>query len=108
MGYATMLAALAASSGRLPASAHTAEGHLDDGMLDAVVERPQLRELLWTLLSLFANRSRVKAKKGEEESDGKDAALEGAWHEVQLARHVKRPSSRDFIGRIASRFVELR
>src|SRR5262249_35835806 len=73
MGSATMRAARAATSGRLPAGAHSAEGHLEDGMLDAVVERPQLRELLSTLLSLFANRSRAKAKKGEEESEQRDA-----------------------------------
>jgi acetyl-CoA carboxylase carboxyl transferase alpha subunit/acetyl-CoA carboxylase carboxyl transferase beta subunit len=107
VGYATMRAARAASGGRMPLDAHTAESHLHDGMIDAVVDRTKLRELLSTLLGLFAARSRVKAR--GDEDDGAAPAMEGgAWQEVQLSRHAQRPTARDYIGRITSRFVELR
>ena len=110
VGYATMRAARAAGGGRLPADAHTAEGQLRDGMIDNIVDRGQLRELLATLLGLFKSRSRVKAQ--DEEDDPEPAESEqvegGAWHEVQLSRHAQRPTARDYIGRIATKFVELR
>jgi acetyl-CoA carboxylase carboxyl transferase subunit beta len=107
IGYATTRAARTAGGGRLPDDAHTAEGHLRDGMIDAVVDRTQLRELLSTLLNLFAARSRVKARRNDDEGAAPPSET-GAWHEVQLSRHAQRPTARDYIGRITSRFVELR
>lgn len=107
VGYATMRAARAASGGRMPQDAHTAEGHLRAGMIDAIVDRTQLRDLLATLLGLFAARSRVKA--GAAEENGVPSSAEsGAWQEVQLSRHAQRPTARDYIARITTRFVELR
>ncbi|MGH2587826.1 MAG: carboxyl transferase domain-containing protein, partial [Dehalococcoidia bacterium] len=104
VGYAT---ARAAAGGRL-ADAHTAEGQLRAGMIDAIVDRTQQRELLTTLLSLFATRRRAKPEKDEEKRRADEDGVAGAWHEVQLSRHAKRPMARDYIGRMAKRFVELR
>jgi acetyl-CoA carboxylase carboxyl transferase alpha subunit len=104
VGYAT---ARAAAGGRM-ADAHTAEGQLRAGMIDAIVDRTQQRELLTTLLSLFATRRRAKPEKDEEKRRADEDGVAGAWHEVQLSRHAKRPMARDYIGRIAKRFVELR
>lgn len=108
MGYATLRAARAASGGALPADAHSAEGHLRDGMIDAIVDRAKLRDLLATLVALFAARSRVAKTEGEVEAKSDTQAETEAWHEVQLSRHVERPTARDYIGRITERFVELR
>lgn len=108
VGYATMRAVRAASGGRLPLDAHTAERHLRDGMIDAIVDRTKLRDLLSTLLALFASRSRVKAEKDEEVRGHIDVPETGAWHEVQIARHAERPTAKDYISRISARFVELR
>ena len=108
VGYATLRAAREASGGRLPAEAHTAEGQLRDGMIDAVVDRTQLRELLTTLLSLFAARKRVKAPKRDENGRAEEDGAAGAWHEVQLSRHAQRPTARDYIALVSKRFVEFR
>jgi acetyl-CoA carboxylase carboxyl transferase beta subunit len=108
VGYATMRAVRMAGGGRTSADAHTAEGQLRAGMLDAVVERGQQRELLTTLLSLFATRRRIRPEKEDDKDREGDTAEAGAWHEVQLARHAERPTARDYIGRIAKRFVEFR
>jgi acetyl-CoA carboxylase carboxyl transferase subunit beta len=107
VGYATMRNARRAS-GRLEAEAHTAEGQLRAGMIDAVIDRTQQRELLTTLLSLFAMRRRVKTEKDEDKGAVRERGEAGAWHEVQLSRHAQRPTARDYIGRIAKRFVEFR
>jgi acetyl-CoA carboxylase carboxyl transferase subunit beta len=108
VGYATLRAAREASGGRLPADAHTAEGQLQNGMIDAVVDRAQLGELLTTLLSLFASRKRVKAPKREEDGTGEQDGAAGAWHEVQLSRHAQRPTARDYLALISRRFIEFR
>jgi acyl-CoA carboxylase subunit beta len=107
VGYATMRAAKA-GGGRMAPDAHTAEGQLRGGTIDAVVDRAQQRELLTTLVSLFATRRRVKPEKDDEKDAAAEKTEAGAWHEVQLSRHAQRPTARDYIGRIAKRFVEFR
>jgi acetyl-CoA carboxylase carboxyl transferase subunit beta len=108
VGYASARTAGRATSGRFSADAHTAEGQLHGGMIDTVVERNQQRELLSTLIALFALRRRVKPEKDDEKDGADDRVESGAWHEVQMARHAERPTARDYIGLMAKRFVEFR
>ena len=91
---------------RLPKDYHTAEFYLRHGAVDAIVDRQRLKQHLALLLDLFsvkfrltiANRARLRAQ---------EAPQAPAWERLQLARHEKRPSARDFVERITSNFVEL-
>ena len=90
----------------LPMGSHTAESHLDHGMLDAVVDRTQLRDLLAVLLDLLGPQYRLTLRKKSQKQRIERQPIE-AWSSVQLARHESRPSSLDYIGRIFGTFVEL-
>lgn len=104
VGLAPLRALAEASPTPLPPEAHTAEYHLEHGLLDKIVDREDLRDTLATLLALTASdtlklksKTRVKAQ----------IHRAPAWESVQLARHEKRPSATDYIIRIFSNFVEL-
>ena len=90
----------------LPEDAHTAESHLEHGMIDCVVERTRLRGLLSILLDLLCSQYRLTLRK-KEIYPSLVTRGEPAWQSVQLARHQERPTSLDYIGRITSSFVEL-
>ena len=103
----TPLRAITQTSGHpLARGSHTAEFQLEHGMLDAVVDRPRLRELLAVLLDLLGPQYRLKSKQKARKQQT-EAPRPQAWSSVQLARHQARPSSLDYIGRIFSNFVEL-
>jgi acetyl-CoA carboxylase carboxyl transferase subunit beta len=88
------------------AEARTAEAHLEHGLLDAVVDRAQLRDLLAVLVDLLGPQYRLTPRRKTEKPEARqEPAI--AWSSVQLARHESRPSSVDFIGRILTNFVEL-
>ena len=88
----------------LPEGSHTAEFQLAHGLVDAVVARPDQRNYLIALLLSL------------RQSDGIDQKLEpnepkldqrSAWTIVKEARAVNRPSTRDYLQRIAPGYVEL-
>lgn len=85
----------------------TAERLLAHGLLDEVVDRQQLRELLAGVITVLTARTRVRA---EDTAEARRPAhvQQRAWNHVQLARHHDRPAALDYIGRMASTFVELR
>ena len=96
------------STGRsMPSGSHTAEGHLEHGLLDKVVDRTQLRDVLATLLDLLGSRYRLDAQTKPLRDTPPHHEHTGAWDSVQLARHAGRPTARDYIGRICTSFVEL-
>ena len=90
----------------LPRGSHTAESHQQNGMIDAVVDRTELRELLGILLDLLGPGFRLKPMQKDRRPQI-EAPRPEAWSSVQLARHQSRPSSSDYIGRIFGSFVEL-
>ena len=93
---------------KLPEGSHSAEFLLRHGMIDRVVPRQRLRELLAVLLDLFARPYRLTANKDDQGGPTYDDLLpETAWQTVQLARHSLRPTSLDYICRIIGNFVEL-
>ena len=106
VGFSPLRVMKETSDQPLPSESHTAESHLEHGMLDGVVDRTHLRDLLAVLLDLLGTQYRLtprqKARKQQPE-----AQRTQAWHSVQLARHESRPSSVDYIGRISTSFVEL-
>ena len=106
VGLTPMRALKASSDEPLPGGSHTAEAHLEHGMLDVVVDRAQLRELLAVLLDLLGPQYQLTATRKGQQPEG-EAPRTHAWDAVQLARHKSRPTSLDYIGRIVANFVEL-
>ena len=106
VGFSSRRDIEASSLDRLPHASHTAESHLEHGMLDAVVDRERLRDLLAVLLDLLGAQYRLKATRKGQRQNG-EGPKHLAWDSVQLARHESRPTSLDYIGRIVTNFVEL-
>lgn len=90
------------------AAGHTAESHLEHGLIDQIVERTRLRHLLALTLDLFSSRYRLSTKKKTTPYLAPPHTQEEAWHTIQLARHEDRPTARDYISRLTSAFVEIR
>ena len=94
----------------LPERAHTAESFERHGVLDAVVERAKLRDILSTTLDLLGPQYRLtpmrkRAHRRSVETNAPQAPQ--AWDSVQLARHQERPTSLGYIDSIFAPFVEL-
>lgn len=86
--------------------AHTAESHLEHGMIDAIVSRKELKDILSTLLELFKQEFKINriTKSKFIESYQSDMP---AWKSVELSRHPKRPKASDLMARILDNFIEL-
>jgi acetyl-CoA carboxylase carboxyl transferase subunit beta len=89
-----------------PRDAQTAESLLEHGMVDAVVDRPRLRNVLATLLQLLDNPFRL-GQRSDDLYRPTPRPPASAWDAVQLARHADRPTSSDYIERMMPQFVEL-
>jgi acetyl-CoA carboxylase carboxyl transferase alpha subunit len=91
-------------------------------MIDRVVDREQLKDMLSVLLDLLAPRQSLPTgdvAKGVSTSRTEERIRDGiygehleelwppAWETVQLARHSQRPTALDFIRRCLSDFVEI-
>ena len=106
LGYAAMRALQESAGNDLPPGAHTAEVHLQHGLVDAVIARAQLRDSLALLLDLLLDDYRLSAP--HEIREGKSLhSARGAWLQVQISRHEERPTARDFIARMTTSFVEI-
>lgn len=110
LGLAPLRVVSQASGKPLPAGVHTAEFHLQRGLVDQVVDRSQLRSLLSALLHLLVSRHRAESPKKERKKSRKTLPPKPgpAWQTVQLARHKERPTALDYIGRMTKSFVEIR
>ncbi len=98
---------------KLPQDSHRAEFLLEHGMVDAIVPRHELRDAIGNIVAnvkartLFSSVPAIsKVAAGEEYRDTEGTL--SSWSSVQLARHPNRPTTRDYITRIFSNFVELR
>ena len=58
VGYAALRALQETRGSELPAHAHTSESHLERGLIDAVIPRPQLRDALAGMLNYCSMTSR--------------------------------------------------
>ena len=106
IGFAPLSTAKRATGGPLPSDFHTAEFHRDHGMVDRVVDRQDMKRQLSLVLDLLGFKyrltltSRIRLRKVEEPEAP-------AWDRVQRARHHERPTSKDYIERLISNFVEV-
>jgi len=110
IGLAPMKTLREASKRPIPMDAHTAEAHLNHGLLDNVVDREELREKLGTVLDILnpqhnnrtdGRRSRKPAMAEIEDGPEVERVLE-------IARHPERPSASTYIRSIVDSFIELR
>ena len=106
VGLAPMRTIRESSDEPLPGGSHTSESHLSHGMIDGVVDRGNLRDLLAVLLDLLGAQYRITARTKRAVTEAEPPRPE-AWHSVQLARHESRPTALDYIGRVVTNFVEL-
>lgn len=107
IGFAPLRVVEQATGKPLPEGTHTAEHNLEHGLLDYVVDRTRLRELLATILDLLESKSKLIPVRSKSKYKVLDKSAESAWQRVQLARHQQRPTSLDYISRITTSFVEL-
>ncbi len=107
MGFTALRDLERAEGGPLPPETHTAESHLEHGLIDQVVSRSRQRDLLTSLLDLTAPRYRLELTRRLEPFVGRPPRRINRWQEVQLARHQRRPTALDFIGRMMPAFVEI-
>ncbi len=105
VGFSSLRVIKRASDEPLPVGAHSAESHLAHGMLDAVVERTELRTIIGVLVELLSTRFSF----GEHNASRPQThiAAPEAWTSVQMVRHRARPTSADYMSRIFTQFVEL-
>jgi acetyl-CoA carboxylase carboxyl transferase subunit beta len=91
-----------------PADSQRAETLLASGQLDGVVDRLRMRNLLATMLQLFENPWDVASRRENDLYKPEPKPPESGWQAVQLARHVQRPTARDYIRLMSPQFIELR
>ena len=75
-------------------------------MLDAVVQRTELRAVLGVLLDLLGTKYRL-SNFDKDIGYATGIPRPQAWDSVQLSRHQSRPTAADFMSRIFGQFVEL-
>ncbi len=97
--------------GSRPVDAESAESLLAGGMIDGVVSRPELRQILTRLLGVFAGRGAFRPIYGETVpvTSATDAPRPRAagWAEARLTHHPSRPGARAYVTRLVSDWVEL-
>ena len=95
----------------LPDSANTSEFHLKHGMIDAVVERPKLKETVSNILDLLSSEYKISRKVNRSARSTRKVSINklnnNVWDIVQIARHDSRPTARGYIGKIITNFVEV-
>ncbi len=95
------------TTGEHDTASHTSEFLFEHGMVDMVVDRAKLRNLLSALLHLLDPQFRLVLGRKAPVYPAPHQPVESAWDMVKLARHEHRPTSLDYIGRMMSNFVEL-
>jgi acetyl-CoA carboxylase carboxyl transferase subunit beta len=96
---------------KLPEGFQTAEYLMDHGMLDLVEQRERVKRVIERVLA--HNRLDPRSAAQLPATDG-DAPIvdpeklspRPAWDLVQLARHIERPTTLEYIGHIFDEFVE--
>ena len=97
----------------LPMDAHTAEAHLNHGLLDIVVDREALTQRVVTLLQVLTNHKQGKPnpkdrlRSGLEAHVDDDATEPDAWESVAIARDESRPLALNYMRTLLDPFIEL-
>jgi acetyl-CoA carboxylase carboxyl transferase subunit beta len=94
----------------LPEGFQTADFQKEHGFVDEVVSNEDMREYLGELLNIFLapKHTEVRDKTLAPAEKGKISLNpEGAWKSVKLARKITRPTTKEYINRLFTGFVEL-
>ena len=106
VGFSSVRDLQEAEADPLPSGSQTAEAHLQNGLIDGIVDRTKLRSLLAIILDLLGQQYRLTSP-----DKGRNRTLEpqrtDAWDYVQLARHGDRPTSSEYIASMFSNFIEI-
>ena len=97
-----------ASEFPLPFNAHTAEAHLDRGLLDMVVDREHMRDRIVEILTVLDNEDGSFDKKMVKKIKLEVNGAPEPWEAVELARNEARPTTRYYIESMIDNFIELR
>lgn len=90
----------------LPKGSHTAEFLAAHGLIDGVIERPNLRRYLGDLLTVLTGRA--PRHDHEERPEAEEPESEGsAWDTVLDARNPDRPTTLFYIAQMTDGFIEL-
>ena len=109
IGLAPMKTLKQASKKPLPPDAHTAEAHVNLGLLDGVVDREELKEKLGTILDLLTPGSSAGPNGKVQLEDPVDAAdPPDAARVLETVHHPRRPTSQDYIRSMVDDFIEVR
>lgn len=92
---------------KLPPGSHRALAAYESGMLDGVVARDDLRELVARLLALSAPAVPAQTAPVSLAEDHTPAPGKSAAEVLALARHPDRPTARAYIERMLTDWVEL-
>lgn len=96
----------AAGGDPLPSGTQTAEDHMQNGLLDGIVDRSKLRTHLAVILDLLGQQYRLTPQDKSRSPTAEPRRTE-AWNSVQLARHNSRPTASDYISSVFSNFIEI-
>ncbi len=110
IGFAGPRVAQTVTGKALPPESHRAEFAFQNGMIDAIIPRDNLRKTIARLLSRSAPATSlslpgISAPESIRSANGRDAAI--PRDSLALARHPDRPTARDYIPRLFTEFVEL-
>ncbi len=90
----------------LPPDSHRAETLFRNGLVDLIVPRETLRATVSYLVGHLDRSAAPRVQAGRAPAAARGGGL-AAWEEVQLARHVARPTALDYITRMTANFIEL-
>ena len=109
IGLVPMKTLRQASRKPLPPDAHTAEAHLELGLLDGIVDREELKEKLGTILSLLSPGGPARSNGKVSLEDPVDLAEPpDAARVLETVHHPGRPTARDYIRSTVDDFIEVR
>ena len=107
IGFAGPRVAEQVTGQKLPDGSHTAEFLYAHGMIDAIVDRRQQRDVLSRTLRIVAAPRSGYHRRGRRFRPPRGGAELPAWDAVQRARALDRMTSVDFLQRILGDLIEL-
>ena len=110
IGLAPLKTLKDASRRPLPPGAHTAEAHLDRGLLDSVIDREELREKLAIILDILNTQRSSRPNGRNTKQPPVNGMRQGPEVDqaLEIARHPDRPSAGTYIRYMVDSFIELR
>ena len=94
---------------KLPEEFQTAEFQLQNGFVDDVISRDELKDKLILLLDLHKRNITIRYKKNIK-NNSRDYIKKKVepWEKVKIARSITRPTSKEYIDKLFESFVELK